>query len=403
MSRTLPSTRVDLTAPRVPLGATEGHGASAPRVGMVANTGFYLRQFRLGVLRGLRDAGHEVIVVTRADAHSAKLIAEGYHVEHVDVDSHGSSPRRDVQLALQLRRVYREHRLDVVFHHTIKPNVFGTMAARSVGIPSVAVLSGLGSFADLPRGPRRTFVNALYRWAASAAAEVWFLNAHDRGYFEGRGWLDSTPTSTLKTEGIDLDHFAYREMPRRRPGTPLQALFAGRLLYKKGVAELVAAARLLRERGVAIEVSLLGPLDPHNPDSVAAGDLRSWTEAGDIRYLGEVVDVRGPLQRTDIVVQPTRYREGKSRILTEAMATGRAIVTTDRPGAGELVEQGVNGYLVAENDARGIARALEAFAGLSDLERERMGVAGRRIAERDHDQRTVIRAYRAAVGRLTRT
>ena len=373
------------------------------RIGMVANTGFYLRQFRLGVLKRLKADGHEVVIISGSDVHSAALISAGYHVEHVDIDSHGASPVRDIRLVAQLRRVYRARRLDIVFHHTIKPNLFGTMAARMVGVPSVAVLSGLGSFADLPRGMRRAIVSGLYRWVAREVAEIWFLNDHDRGFFEGRGWLTSTPTLTLKTEGVDLQRFAYQPPPRRAEGARLRALFAGRLLYRKGVPELVEAARLLRARGVDVEVSLLGPLDRANPDSVTARDLESWTKDGAVRYLGAVPDVRSYLRNADIVVLPTRYREGKSRILTEAMAIGRAIVTTNRPGAGELVERGFNGYVIAEANPVGVADALASFAALTPLQREHMGIAGRRIAERDHDEQLVISAYRKAARRLAGT
>ena len=367
------------------------------KVAFVANGSVGLYQFRRGVMASLRAAGFDVLCVAPEDSFTSLLVADGYDFELLDVERYGRNPIYEFETLRELTRIYRKHAPDLVFHYTIKPNIYGTLAAHRLGIPSVAVVTGLGTFPDIRNPLMRFSINRLYRRAARRAREVWFLNEHDQGYFEGRGWVSDTPTRVLPSEGVDTEHYAYTPPPENRP---LRALFAGRLLRRKGIGEFCEAAHLLAVREVDCRCQVVGFIESANPDALDFDTFQRWIASGTVEYFGETADVRPFITAADVVVLPSTYREGVSRILLEAMAMGRPIIATGGVGIGQLVDEDRNGFRVVGGSAQSLADALTAFSRLPAGKREEMGLRGRHIAARYYDEQFVIDDYHAFVRRL---
>ena len=363
----------------------------ARKVMLVANGCMGLYLFRRDLMHALCDAGYEVVCAAGEDRFAASLHAEERIRFHaLPLSPHGTNLFGEARALRALRQLYRRERPDIVFHYTLKPILYGSLAARRAGVPHVGVVTGLGAFVE--------HANPLVRWVARRgyahvtqhSQAMWFLNDSDREYFADRGWLARTEGMMLPGEGVDIEHYGYAE-PNR--GRPLRALFAGRLLGAKGLRHFAAASRVLRREGVDVEFAVLGFPEVHNPDAVPLSEVRAWEREGLLTYFGETTDVRPYLREADIVVLPTMYREGLSRVLLEAMATGRPILTTHGVGTGQLVDQGRNGYLVARGSVEGLVDRLREFAALSDDERTAMGRVGRELVERNYAQRYVNERY----------
>ena len=394
-----------MTAGIVPIGTAatvrrpdkEGRGA---RIAFVSNTCFGLYQFRLWVMEALRERGYEVYAVAGEDGYTASLIARGFHVELVPISQHGTRLGDEVRLLSALDRTYRRLAFDFVFHYTIKPNIYGSLVARRLGIPNVAVVTGLGSFLDVRPAIKAAVTHQAYRLGARAASEVWFLNHADADYFRERGYLRGTRYRLIPGEGIDLAHYAPppgEGLSGRR--TPRVALYAGRLLRAKGIYELAEAGRILRRAGVPIAIRVLGRISREDPDSIDIAQLERWTKSGCFEYLGDTADVRPYILNADCVVLPT-HREGLSRVLLEAMALARPIVTTTVAGAQELVRGGSNGILVPPRNAAALAEALTEISSISEERLTAMGREGRRRAGRDFSTDKVMDAYLQVLERL---
>lgn len=376
--------------------------APPPRAGMrtlafVCNNSTGLSLFRGSVIRKFIEAGYEVHAVAPHDADTAGLIGCGVRFTELELSQHGMNLSKEFATLRSLKRIYARVRPDLVFHYTIKLNIYGTAVARALGIPCVCIIPGLGSFPDVPNPIIRRLLARGYAYAAQHTSEVWFLNQHDYGFFESRGWLNGVTSRLLPGEGVDTERYALRPLPA---APPTEVLFIGRLLESKGLRVYVEAARLVCARSTDFRFAIIGFLEEHNPAGVSAAELHSWIDEGFVEFRGSTEDVRPYIAAADIIVLPTHFREGLSRVLQEAMSCGRPVITTNVPGAGELVSHGVNGYVVPARDPRAVADTLIYHASQSLAVREAMGRhARRRIVER-HDERLVHGHYFDAVGRL---
>jgi glycosyltransferase involved in cell wall biosynthesis len=271
----------------------------------------------------------------------------------------GLNPFHDLRALVRLRRLMRRVSPDLVFSYSIKPNIWGGLAAASLGIPSVALVNGLGyAFADTERASAtqrfvRVIVRRLYRAATDRNRKVIFQNPDDRDDFIAAGCLgDPSKAGLVNGSGVDMAHYARAPLPE----APVFLMIA-RLLNAKGVREYAEAAAAFRKRHPQARCLLAGPFDP-GPDGISPRDLDAWV-AGGLEYLGALDDVRPALAQARIYVLPSFYREGTPRSVLEAMAMGRAIVTTDVPGCRETIRHGVEGYLVPPRDATALADAMD--------------------------------------------
>jgi len=306
------------------------------------------------------------------------------------------NPLADARTVAQLVRRLRAHRPDVFFGYTIKPVIYGSIAARIARVPRrYAMVSGVGytflGGGDLRRRALTQLIKRLYRVALAGCTGVFFQNRDDLAEFEQIGLLPPhLQRFVVHGSGVDLAEFTPQPLPT---GAPI-VLYMGRLLRDKGIIELIDAARLVRRRRPDVRFQLLGHLDK-NPAAVTQDELDAWVREGVVEYLGETDDVRPYLAAATMLALPS-YREGTPRSVLEALATGRPIVATDVPGCRETVVHGENGYLVPPFEAAPLADAI--VRTLADpAELERMARASRALAESKYDARRVSAAMLEAM------
>ncbi len=356
-----------------------------------------LVNFRGAFIQAMLARGHRVHCTAPAipDAVAATLESWGASCESVPLARTGLSVRADLAYRRALRRVIRRVRPDLVVGYTVKPNVWGSLAARAEGVPSASFVTGLG-FAFIARGggpvrrSAQVLARRLYRRATDANRVVVFQNTDDRDDFVAAGCLgDPSKARMVNGSGVDVAHYE----PAPLPAAPVFLLIA-RLLWSKGIAEYVEAGRLVRDAVPEARVRLAGFLDP-GPDGAGAADLARW-EAEGVEFLGELTDVRPALAEASVYVLPS-WREGTPRTVLEAMAMGRPVVTTDAPGCRATVTDGDNGLLVPPRDAAALARAMVALAR-DPAARARMGRRGLAIAEERYDVHRVNTALMDHLG-----
>ena len=362
-------------------------------IALSINSSWNILNFRSGLIEALKAEGYRVVALSPADGHHERFAGLG--VEHVTVaiDSAGLSPLGDLKLLLRYRRALKRAGADIFLGYTAKPNVYGSLAAHSLGIPVVNNISGLGT-AFIEKGLLTRIVSVLYRVALRRSATVFFQNPEDRDLFLSSKLVRPKQARLLPGSGIDLERFVPSSEPRR-PG-PFAFLMVGRLLWQKGVREYVEAARLIRHEAPDTRFRLLGFLDVANRSAVTCADVDAWVSERLIDFLGEADDVRPHIAAADCIVLPS-YREGLPRTLLEGAAMAKPLVATDVPGCRQVVEHGVNGALCAVRDARSLADAMLAMLRLSDEQRAAMGAAGRRKVEREFAESLAIDAYRAVI------
>lgn len=368
-----------------------------PRVVLAANSAWNVLNFRAGLIRALEAHDYGPVVVAPHDPAIEEELAE-LPIERVPIriERSGLNPLADLRLLLAYRDILKHARAAAFLGFTIKPNIYGCLAARSLGIAALANISGLGTVFIKP-GPLLLLVTWLYRIALGKAEVVFFQNPDDRQLFIDRRIVREDQARLLPGSGVDLDRFSPVPLP---PG-PVRFLMIARLLGDKGVREYAEAARIVRRDIPDARFQLLGPLDHENRTAIALSELESWIAEGAIEYLGETNDVRPAISGATTAVLPS-YREGLPRTLLEAAAMARPLIATDVPGCRELVDEGVNGYLCAERNANSLAEAMKAFAALPTEKREAMGRASRNKVEERFAESNVIAAYLDALDRLRR-
>jgi len=364
------------------------------RILISANAAWNIVNFRSGLIRGLQAAGHEVVAVAPPDASVESVRALGIPCHPVAMNKKGLSPAADLALLLRYRRLLASVGADVYLGYTVKPNIYGSLAAHSLGIPVINNVSGLGT-AFIRGGWLQRLVSTLYKVALRRSSTVFFQNRDDRDLFLSNGLVRPEQARLLPGSGIDLAHFTPPPQPAPA-GAPFRFLLVARVIRDKGVLEYVEAARRLRERWPEVRFQLLGALDADNRTAIPAAQVERWNSAGIIDYLGEAKDVRPFLGAADCVVLPS-YREGLPRTLLEAAAMGRPLVATDVAGCRDVVREGVNGYLCAAQDADSLADAMERMLRLSLAERARLGEGARAMVEAEYAEQRVVDLYLEAI------
>ncbi|WP_338860350.1 glycosyltransferase family 4 protein [Mycetohabitans rhizoxinica] len=366
------------------------------RVVLVANTLWSIVIFRPGLLRTLVRMGVDVVVMAPVDDTLPRARELNVRVIPLELSAKGTNPLRDLALVRTLVTRYRALKPDLVFHYTIKPNIYGSIAAKLAGVPCIAVTTGLG-YAFVNTNLVARVAKALYRFAFRFPREVWFLNGDDWQDFVAQRLVDPAKTQVLPGEGIDLAHFA----PRAAGVSDghVRFLLIARMLWDKGVGEYVEAARLVRAVYPQAVFQLLGATDVANPSAISAEQMRTWVAEGVIDYLGTTQDVRDIIARADCVVLPS-YREGVPRTLLEGAAMAKPLVATRAIGCREVVVDGENGLLCAPKDAADLARKLQHIIEMGPDARATMGARGRRMVEQRYDERIVIERYLAAMRRV---
>ena len=366
---------------------------AARRVVIAANSSWNIVNYRLGLIRALKSQGYEPIVVSPLDpADEERLNELGVERIAVEMDRSGLNPFTDLRLLLAYRRILRRVQPIALLSFTIKPNIYGCLAAGR--IPAFANISGLGTV-FIKRGLLLRIVTFLYRFALKRAAMVFFQNPDDRELFVKRGLVRPGAARVLPGSGVDLGRFSPVPVPTGR----VTFLFIGRLLGDKGIRELVDAARKLHRDGREVSVQLLGPIDEDNRTAISRVELDGWLEEGVVDYLGTTDDVRPFIEKATAIVLPS-YREGLPLSLLEAGAMGRPLIATDVPGCRQVVEDGLNGFLCEVRSPASLAHAMNRVRDLPEQERSAMGAASRRKIEAEFREALVIDAYLELLGEL---
>lgn len=346
-----------------------------------------LVNFRLDLLRELA-ARADVLALgpEREPEAEARLAGIGVHFATVPMERTGMNPSSDLGTLASLVRTFRAFRPDIVLPYTMKPMIYGGLAARITRVPSrYSLCTGLGyAFSGDHPSPRQRIVRSiavqLYRAAHAGLEEAFVYNSADEADFRRfRLVSPATPVTRVPGSGVNIDRFQRVPVP---DGPPVFLLIA-RLLGDKGIREYVAAARQIRREHPEARCLLLGPTDC-NPTAIHREELEGWQAEGSIEYLGETCDVRPYLAQCTVFVLPSTYREGLPRTVLEAMATGRAVITSDIAGCSDAVEHGVTGLIVKPRDPVVLAAAMRSFLRDPTLT-TRMGAAGRARAERLFD------------------
>ena len=342
------------------------------------------------LIRDMRAAGLEVAAAVPTADYLPEVEELGITIYPVEMGRTGINPLHDLKYLLALRKLLRQVRPQVVFGYTIKPVVYGSLAARLAGVPRIySMITGLGHVFTTENARNRRLqkvIGVLYRLGLSANRRVFFQNPDDLQEFLDRGMLkDRGKAVRTYGSGVDMQRFSREPLPEG----PATFLFIGRLLTEKGIAEFCEAARQVRAAYPEARFIAVGPHDPNLPHACAAEDLERWKAEGVVEFVGGVKDVRPWIAKCSVFVLPS-YREGTPRSVLEAMSMGRPIITSDAPGCRETVEEGVNGFLVAPRTVEPLAAVMRRFMAQPELIAE-MGEASWQLVKRHYDVHKVNR------------
>lgn len=354
------------------------------------NTAWNIYNFRSGLIKTLVAQGYEVIAVTPDDEYAHRLKEFGCRFISLPMDNNRTRPGRDLFLLMRYLFLLRSERPSAYLGYTIKPNVYGSMAAQALGIPVVNNIAGLGTTFNNSNFLTR-IVRGLYKFALNRSYRVFFQNADDQDLFITAGLVRPEITDRLPGSGINLTGYL-PVSPSPLAERSFRFLVVARMLKDKGIREFVEAAKLVRQRFPETQFQLLGFVDAANSNAISIEDIKNWEKEGLTHYLGKTDDVRPYLVDADCVVLPS-YREGVPRSLLEAAAMKRPIITTDVVGCRDAVDDGVNGLLCQVRDADDLAKKMIQMISLSPENRLAMGEAGRRKVEAEFDEKIVIQKY----------
>jgi glycosyltransferase involved in cell wall biosynthesis len=342
---------------------------------------WYFCSHRLPIARAARDAGAKVAVACRVRDHGDTIREEGFDLYPIGLNRSGRNPLADIGTILALRKLYRRVRPDIVHQVAVKPVLYGSIAAWLAGVPHVVnAMAGLG-FVFISKGAFASLVRPILTLAFRVLlnrrqSKLILQNGDDSALFQTEIGVRPNKIAIIRGSGVDTASFA----PTPEPGGPIIASCVSRMLWDKGIGELVEAARILRQKGSDVVIRLIGPTDD-NPASIPIVTLDAWHAEGIVEIIGPTSDIAGVYATSHIAVLPS-YREGLPKSLLEAAACGRPMVATDVPGCREVCRDGETGLLVPVMQALPLAEALDRLAGDAGL-RKKLGAAARLAAEQE--------------------
>jgi glycosyltransferase involved in cell wall biosynthesis len=358
------------------------------RIVLSSNTAFSLYNFRLHLMRALKEKGYEVIAVSPEDEKYSELLKKEFSFFPVkSLDRKGTNPIKDLKLFFEYFLLFRRLKPDLVINFTIKPNIYGSISAGLLGIPSISVITGLG-YVFIREGWLTKFVKLLYWLAFRFNRAVVFQNSEDMKTLEK---LCEGECLLIESSGVDLKHLD-PELCKEAKKDKFTFLFVGRLLTDKGIYELIRAYEKLKKENPKVKLIIVGSPDEGNPNSVSKGELEKWMKEGLIEWHGFQEDVRPFYCMADCVVLPS-YREGVPRVLLEAMAMEKPIITTDAPGCRNVCVDGVNGFLVKPKDVESLYLAMKRIVELKDEKLREFGKAGRKLVEEKYSVEKIVGEY----------
>ncbi len=367
------------------------------KIAIVANSTWNIYNFRFPLIQLFQREDYQIIIIAPLDKYfglfSKSDFSKFIPLKHLSPQS--KNPFNDLFLLRELFKIYQKERPDLILHYTIKPNIFGSIAARWLGIPCISTVTGLG-YTFLNESFYTALVKPLYKFAFRNNSKVIFHNHDDQALFINLGLVKKNFSEVIKGSGVNTNFF---KPVKKEPSEKFIFLFIGRLLFDKGIIEFMQAAQTAREKNKKIECWIVGELKAKNPSNIPEEELKKYISNEDIRYLGVAKDVRGFIKDADVVVLPS-YREGMPRAVLEGMAMRKPIITTMTSGCREAVDEEVNGYLVPIRDSISLAKAMVKMSNLEEYEIDKMGIESRKKVLNEFDEKIINQQYLILVENL---
>lgn len=349
------------------------------KIVMVGNTDFCIYNYRFELAQKLMELGHDVIVVSPIGNYVDQMISAGCKYIEIKVEAHGTNPISDLKLRNCFIKIFKQEKPDYVFGYTIKPNIYGAWACRKLNIPFIANITGLGPLVE-NKGIVQKITLMLYRKAFKNIKKVFCQNEENKRFFvEHKIAVDKI--DVLPGSGVNLDRFKYIEYPN---DDIVRFVFISRIRKDKGIDHFVEAARAIKEEYPNTEFHICGKCE----------DEYEWVNnESSVICHGMVRNVEEVLKVMHCLIFPSYYAEGLANVLLEACATGRPIMTTDRAGCKEAVDEGKNGFIIKAKDSADIIEKIKKFLALSYEEKKKMGLNARDKVEKEFDRNIVIDEY----------
>lgn len=365
------------------------------RIVLTATCGWSVINYRKEVVLYLLEQGYEVHIIAGEDKFLQSLKEMGCFIHAIKITNRGKNLIHDCQLFFSLLNMYRKIRPALIFHYFIKTNIYGSIAASVLKIPSIAVVAGLG-YSFSKNNWLQYCVLKLYRLSLRSNYKVWFQNSEDAEYFLREKIVSKEQLTIIPGDGICTNTFkpVYNKMTVAKPFTFIMAV---RLLKSKGINYYVKAAKMLQEKGYEVECQLIGPFDINHPDSISMNQLQEWQNNDPIHYCGFTENIKAYLASCDCLVLPTYYPEGTPRSLMEACSMGLPVIATDIKGCRDIIQDGFNGYLCTPKDGLELFHKMEKMLLLQPSERMAMGTNGRNKMIEEYDIKKLLIIYQSAI------
>ena len=358
-----------------------------------ANTSWNLFHFRKGLIKALIKKGIEVIALAPADNSSLELQNLGCRFIHIPIERKGKNLFKEIRVLILLVKIFLNERPDFLLTFTIKPNIYGSIAASFFNIKVFNNISGLGS-AFMKRDLFQFFIKILYKLSLSRVSKVFFQNPDDRYFFVNEGIIPTKKSEIVPGSGINLEEYKPNIINLKINKNELTFLLIGRLLWDKGIREFVEAAEMIGKSadGLKINFQVLGGFDFNNPSAISENQIKKWNERGDVIFLGSTDNVLPYIESSDCVVLPS-YREGVPRSLLEAAALEKPLIASDAPGCRDVIDDGSNGFLCIPRDVNDLKNKLDLIIQLTPDQRNEMGRLGRIKMKEEFDEIIVSNKY----------
>lgn len=353
-----------------------------------SNCAWTIVNFRLPLIKILKKNGFKIVVVTQYDGYETQLEEYVDQIRPLLISRKGINPLNEIITILDLVKSFLKCKPDYLLLFTIKPVIYGAIAAKLFHVKTIVTITGLGT-AFLADNWMTLLVKYLYRFALSSVSTVFFQNNDDKDLFIKNKLAKVEVCKLTPGSGIDTLKFSYRPLPL---DNQITFILIARMLWDKGIGEYVDAAKIIKAKYPGTRFQLMGALGVENRTAISDAKIVAWVKEGSIEYLGETSDIRPYIEAANCVVLPS-YREGTSRVLLEAASMGRPIIASDVPGCREVVENRITGFLCRSKDYHDLSSKIEEMINLSVDERKIMGIKGMEKIKKEFDQEIVNELY----------
>lgn len=357
---------------------------------LTANTTFAIYNFRYGLMKELEKQGYQIVVVAPKDTHSEDIKKNGWKYIELKMDRRGTNPLKDLKLIYDYYKIFKKEKPKVSLQFTIKPNIYGNVAANFLKIPTINNITGLGDIFD-SNGIKNRIVKNMYKLSFKSSKKVFFQNDDDLNIFLKNSLIKLKKCERLPGSGVNIEKF--KILNKDKNNKNFKFLFLGRIIENKGVRLIYEASKKLKEKYPNVEFQLLGKVYKEERTHISKDEMKIWEKESNIKYLGTSKDVRNEIKECDCILFPSYYREGVPRSLIESAAMGKPIITTDNVGCRDIVTNGYNGFLAKPKDIDSLIEKIEKILSMNGNDLLQLGINGRLKVEKEFDEKIVIQKY----------